>query len=183
MKRDQIIIYALVGVMVFSAVATGLLFVTQDNQNGLGDTALQDTNQDISNQEVADIMQQQADLNDQIPSDRFLPDGQVAELVTEDLAVGTGQAAAADDTVTVHYTGWLASDGTIFDSSHLRGEPATFPLTGVIAGWTEGIPGMKIGGKRRLVIPADMAYGPAGSGAIIGPNADLVFEVELIEIE
>jgi len=115
-------------------------------------------------------------------ADRFLPEGPVTTLVTEDLGVGTGQAAAATDDVTVHYTGWLATDGTVFDSSVERGQPATFPISGVIKGWQEGIPGMKVGGKRRLVIPADLAYGPDGTGGI-PPNSALVFEVELIGIE
>ena len=115
-------------------------------------------------------------------ADRFLPDGEVTELVTEDLEVGEGFEAMPGATVTVHYTGWLASDGKVFDTSRSSGKPITFPLNKVIAGWQEGIPGMRENGKRRLVIPAEMAYGAAGAGSI-PPNADLVFEVELIKVK
>ena len=98
-----------------------------------------------------------------------------------DIEVGDGDEARPGGTVTVHYTGWLA-DGTVFDSSVERGEPITFSLNGVIAGWQEGIPGMKIGGKRRLIIPSDLAYGESGRGGI-PPNAELTFDVELLGVE
>jgi len=94
---------------------------------------------------------------------------------------GTGQSPVASDTVTVHYHGTLR-DGTVFDSSVERGEPATFQLTGVIPCWTEGVPMMKVGGKAKLVCPSDIAYGDAGSGPIPG-GATLVFEVQLLGIE
>ncbi len=101
----------------------------------------------------------------------------------EDLAAGEGTAAAAGDTVVVHYTGWL-TDGTQFDSSLDRREPFSFPLGGgrVIRGWDEGVAGMKVGGRRRLTIPPQLGYGAAGAGGVIPPNATLVFEVELLEI-
>lgn len=97
-----------------------------------------------------------------------------------DLKAGEGENPLATSTVKVHYTGWL-TNGTKFDSSVDRGEPAEFPLNGVIKGWTEGVGSMKPGGKRLLVIPADLAYGPGGRPGI-PPNATLVFEVELLEI-
>jgi peptidylprolyl isomerase len=114
-----------------------------------------------------------------------LPDG----LKYIDLTVGTGAAAQTGDNVNVQYTGWLASNGHMFDSSR---QPGRGPFTvqigrgQVIPGWDEGIPGMKVGGKRKLIIPAPLAYGTAGqtdqtTGAvIIPPNAPLVFEVELL---
>ena len=94
---------------------------------------------------------------------------------------GEGAAPSPTQCVTVHYTGWL-TDGTKFDSSVDRGTPIAFPLSGVIAGWTEGVGGMKEGGKRRLIIPGALAYGAAGSGQLIGPNATLIFDVELIKV-
>ena len=100
-----------------------------------------------------------------------------------DTAEGDGEAAQAGNNVSVHYTGWL-TDGTKFDSSVDRNQPFQFPLGAgrVIAGWDEGVCGMKVGGKRKLTIPSDLGYGPTGAGAVIPPNATLVFEVELLEI-
>ncbi|MBY4675513.1 FKBP-type peptidyl-prolyl cis-trans isomerase [Marinobacterium arenosum] len=99
----------------------------------------------------------------------------------EELTAGTGKSPTAEDTVQVHYEGTLV-DGTKFDSSYDRGEPVSFPLNGVIPGWTEGLQLMKEGGKTRFVIPADLAYGPGGMGNAIGPNETLVFEVELLKV-
>ena len=102
-------------------------------------------------------------------------------LVTVDVVEGTGEAVPAAATVTVDYCGVGLDSGAIFDSSWARGQPATFPLDGVIAGWQEGIPGMKPGGRRLLIIPGELAYGPnppPGSG--IGPNETLVFVVDML---
>ena len=97
------------------------------------------------------------------------------------LKEGTGKSPKASDTVKCHYEGFLI-DGTVFDSSVQRGEPATFPLNQVIAGWTEGLQLMKEGGKTRFFIPYLLAYGPSGAGQSIPPYAALIFDVELIEI-
>jgi FKBP-type peptidyl-prolyl cis-trans isomerase FkpA len=94
---------------------------------------------------------------------------------------GTGASPAASDQVKVHYEGRLI-DGKVFDSSIARGEPATFPLSGVIACWTEGVQTMKVGGKAQLICPANLAYGANGSPPTIPPQATLVFDVELLEI-
>lgn len=97
------------------------------------------------------------------------------------LKEGSGPTPTAADTVKVHYQGTLV-DGTVFDSSIQRGEPATFPLGGVIKCWTEGLQQIKVGGKSRLVCPANIAYGDRGSPPVIKPGATLIFEVELLEI-
>jgi FKBP-type peptidyl-prolyl cis-trans isomerase len=102
-------------------------------------------------------------------------------MLVKHTAPGTGAAPAATDTVKVHYEGRLI-DGKVFDSSKARGEPATFPLNGVIACWTEGVQTMKVGGKAQLVCPANLAYGPQGSPPTIPPQSTLVFDVELLEI-
>lgn len=94
---------------------------------------------------------------------------------------GTGVSPQATDTVTVHYKG-TTIDGKEFDSSYSRGEPATFPLNRVIAGWTEGLQLMKEGGKYRFFIPSKLAYGERGAGSAIAPNAALIFDVELIKV-
>ena len=102
-------------------------------------------------------------------------------LIITEIKPGTGDAPKATDRVKVHYHGTLR-DGTVFDSSVKRGEPATFPLNGVIPCWTEGLQLMKVGGKSKLVCPSAIAYGDRGSPPVIKPGAPLVFEVELIEI-
>ncbi|WP_087688131.1 MULTISPECIES: FKBP-type peptidyl-prolyl cis-trans isomerase [unclassified Pandoraea] len=101
----------------------------------------------------------------------------------DDLQVGDGAEATPGQTVTVHYTGWL-TDGKKFDSSKDRNDPFAFVLGGgmVIRGWDEGVAGMKVGGKRKLVIPPELGYGARGAGGVIPPNATLVFEVELLEV-
>ncbi|MBQ4448911.1 MAG: FKBP-type peptidyl-prolyl cis-trans isomerase [Prevotella sp.] len=98
------------------------------------------------------------------------------------LKEGTGKSPKATDTVVCHYEGFL-TNGTVFDSSIQRGEPAAFPLNGVIAGWTEGLQLMKEGGKNRFFIPYHLAYGEAGAAGSIPPYAALIFDVELIEVK
>ncbi len=113
----------------------------------------------------------------------FTPVSKVNSLQKIDTTPGSGAEVKTGDTVTVHYTGAVASTGIIFQSSLDSGQPVAFPLGQVIKGWTDGIPDMKVGGTRRLLIPSSMAYGanpPQGSN--IPPNADLVFDVQLIKI-
>lgn len=121
--------------------------------------------------------------------EKFLAEnGQVAGVVTtasglqyQVFTEGAGASPKATDNVTVHYKG-TTIDGKEFDSSYSRGEPATFPLNRVIAGWTEGVQLMKEGAKYRFFIPSNLAYGERGAGRDIGPNAALIFDVELIKI-
>ena len=118
------------------------------------------------------------------------PGGSVAELQRIDAVVGTGTEATSGTLVSVHYTGWLYDEkapqqrGKKFDSSVDRGEPFSFKLGAgqVIRGWDEGVAGMKVGGKRTLLIPAWLGYGSSGAGGVIPPNASLVFEVELLDV-
>jgi FKBP-type peptidyl-prolyl cis-trans isomerase len=102
----------------------------------------------------------------------------------QDVAVGSGEEAREGRTAVVHYTGWLP-DGKKFDSSRDRGEPFSFPLGAgqVIAGWDQGVTGMKVGGRRKLVIPPELGYGAAGAPPDIPPNSILVFDVELLGVQ
>lgn len=114
----------------------------------------------------------------------------MSELIKIDVKQGEGAEAVAGHDVSVHYTGWLYEEaapehkGKKFDSSRDRGDPFTFPLGGgrVIKGWDQGVAGMKIGGQRTLIIPAEMGYGARGAGGVIPPNATLVFDVELLGV-
>lgn len=113
----------------------------------------------------------------------FTPLEKIEQLEKIDQVAGTGDEVKPGDTVTAHYTGAVAATGVIFQSSLDSGSPVPFGLNQVIAGWTEGVPGMRVGGKRRLLIPAEKAYGanpPQGSN--IPANADLVFDIELVKI-
>ena len=108
-------------------------------------------------------------------------------LIIDELVVGEGKTAAAGQSVSVHYTGWLlfgGEKGKKFDSSKDRGDPFEFPLGAgqVIKGWDEGVQGMKVGGSRKLTIPPALGYGARGAGGVIPPNATLIFEVELLGV-
>ena len=115
--------------------------------------------------------------------ENFAPVEQVTELQKTDLVVGTGAEVPAGATITANYTGALAATGKIFESSYDSGQPVTFGLNEVIEGWKVGVPGMKAGGKRRLVIPAAMAYGEQSPSPDIPPNSDLIFDIEVISVQ
>ena len=107
-----------------------------------------------------------------------------ADLIIEDLTVGDGTEAVAGTMIDVHYVGVSASSGEQFDASWDRGEPLSFPLGAgyVIAGWDQGVQGMKVGGRRRLVIPAHLGYGDRGAGGVIAPGETLIFVVDLLNV-
>jgi FKBP-type peptidyl-prolyl cis-trans isomerase FklB len=117
------------------------------------------------------------ETNKQKPGVTTLPSGLQYEVITE----GSGIKPGAKNKVTCHYHGTL-TDGTVFDSSVKRGQPATFPLNMVIKGWTEGLQLMSVGSKWRFFIPPQLAYGDRQTGAHIGPNSTLIFEVELLDV-
>lgn len=113
-----------------------------------------------------------------------LPDSAPDDLVIEDITPGDGDEAAAGNLVDVHYVGVALSNGREFDSSYGRGEPLTFQLGAgqVIPGWDKGVQGMKVGGRRKLTIPYDQAYGPRGIPGVIGPKETLVFVCDLVNV-
>ena len=112
----------------------------------------------------------------------FAPLDRVSELQIIDIEEGTGAVVQPGATITAHYTGALCKNGIIFQSSHDFGKPISFGLNQVIRGWTDGVPGMKVGGMRRLIIPSELAYGSARAASNIPPNSDLVFDIELVDI-
>ncbi len=149
---------------------------------------LKDANKILSDYHTAQIKQRSSKAK--TVGDDYMAENAKREGVTvtesglqyEVLKSGDGAKPKATDTVSVHYVGTLL-DGTEFDSSVKRGQPATFPLNQVIPGWTEGVQLMNTGSKYRFVIPSDLAYGNKGAGAKIGPGETLIFEVELLEIK
>jgi FKBP-type peptidyl-prolyl cis-trans isomerase len=112
----------------------------------------------------------------------FEPREEVTELEIIDTDAGTGEEVKPGATIRAHYTGALCKNGIIFQSSHDFGKAITFGLNQVIKGWTHGVPGMKVGGTRRLIIPAEMAYGEASPAPNIPANSDLVFDIDLVSI-
>ena len=180
----------------------GIEIEAQALSSGVAD-ALSDAEPKLSEAEVQSIMMafqtemeaKQAQLKS-TESDKNIADGKAfleinrmkdgvvtlaSGLQYREVKTGSGKSPKASDKVTTHYKGTLI-DGTVFDSSYDRGEPATFPVNGVIAGWTEALQLMKEGSVWELVIPANLAYGTRGAGAKIGPNATLVFTVELLNV-
>ena len=112
----------------------------------------------------------------------FEPRESVTELEIIDVEEGTGETVNPGATITAHYTGALVKNGIIFQSSHDFGDAITFGLSQVISGWTNGVPGMKVGGTRRLIIPAEQAYGSKSPSPNIPANSDLVFDIDLVAI-
>jgi FKBP-type peptidyl-prolyl cis-trans isomerase len=115
--------------------------------------------------------------------DGFTSGQAISELQIIDVQEGSGDTVQEGATIKAHYTGALVNNGVIFQSSHDFGDPITFGLNQVIEGWTKGVPGMKVGGKRRLIIPAAQAYGANSPSPNIPANSDLVFDIELISIK
>lgn len=167
--HERVFALALALLFLATTVATGVVVVwTIHNDNKQGTAANQSETKEegvLKGTKLAD----------------FTPVGVVNTLQKIDLKEGTGEVVAPGATVTVNYTGALAKTGVIFESSKDSGQPVSFPLSGVIKGWTDGVPGMKVGGTRQLLIPAAQAYGAQATGDIPA-NSDLVFNIELISI-
>lgn len=168
-KSTRIIIWVIAIVMAVGSVGAYFLVMLQNN--------------DTSGSKQTQTDASATDKQKEAPVDptAYKVDGKVEKLEITDLKEGDGAEAKAGDTVKVHYKGTLATTGQKFDSSYDYGEPAEISLSKVIVGWQEGIPGMKVGGKRRLVIPAEKGYGDQAQTGIPA-NSDLVFEVELLGV-
>ena len=175
-------IFAFIGALLFLVTSCALTVaviwqIHQDNQASKKPASTDTSSKLNTNQSTQGSKLQGSKLAD------FTPVSTIDSLQSIDTTSGTGAEVKAGDTITAHYTGAVAATGVVFQSSHDTGQPATFSLSGVIEGWKNGVPGMKVGGKRRLLIPAAQAYGatpPQGSG--IPANADLVFDIELVKI-
>lgn len=180
-------VFALVTAMLFlaTAVAGSVVVVIQikkDNDASKVADQLRKA-QDAATKETTQPTTQEGKLQGTKLSG-FTPVAKIDKLTSIDTKEGTGEVVKSGATVTAHYTGAVAATGVIFQSSHDSGAPVPFSLNQVIKGWTDGVPGMKVGGTRRLLIPAAEAYGanpPAGSG--IPANADLVFDIELTAVQ
>jgi FKBP-type peptidyl-prolyl cis-trans isomerase len=173
-RRDRIIALILAVVFFATSFAFSFAVIWQVVNGNKEDKVVQDTSDSGT-----DPIQQQLQ-GTQMPN--FTPVAKIESLQVQDLQEGTGDAVPEGATVEVDYTGALASTGVVFESSLDSGQTATFGLDGVIPGWTQGIPGMKVGGTRRLLIPAALAYGDQSS-AKIPANSDLVFDVTLKAIK
>jgi FKBP-type peptidyl-prolyl cis-trans isomerase len=188
-NSQRVVIIVIVVVFVLTSLGASGLAV-YDSFFRKDDALSTDQNADIQKQ-LEELQKQQA--NEQNADNKenklegtkltnFTPVAKVDTLQVIDLVPGTGAEAKADSTVTAHYTGALAKDGTIFQSSKDTGQQFTSPLSGLIPGWQQGIPGMKEGGTRRLIIPAALAYGDKATGNIPA-NSDLVFDIELSKVQ
>lgn len=184
---QRIFILVIVAVFFLTSVAfTGFVILDQarnkdNNTASTSEADLQKKLQEQLNQQNNDQTQNKENKLEGTKLTNFTPLEKVQALQIIDTKEGTGEVVPAGATVTAHYTGALAKDGTIFQSSLDTGNPIPFSLDEVIKGWTDGVPGMKVGGERRLIIPADQAYGAAERPGIPA-NSDLVFDIVLVKL-
>lgn len=173
------------GLFLLTTVATGVIVIWQIREDNKAKKSV-DTTQTDTTTNTNQITQEPENMLKGTKLANFEPTAEATTLQVIDLTEGTGETVAAGATITAHYTGAYAVNGEIFESSKDSGQPATFPLSGVIKGWQDGVPGMKVGGTRRLIIPGDMAYGLAPAGYTPGstdrPMGTLVFDIELVSI-
>ncbi len=183
-RSQQISIFVIIGLFVIVGVGgTTLLVLGTSNSSDSSATSEADLQKQLAEQQNMCGGTQPAEDKRPVPTDIYTTQDKVQKVQVTDLRAGDGQEVKLGDCIQVHYHGTLAKDGTVFDSSYERGIPAEFPLEvgGLFEGWTEGIPGMKVGGMRRLVIPSAKAYGEQEQEGIPA-NSDLVFVVELTGI-
>jgi len=186
-KRDRIIIIFLVGVMLFSAFATGLLLVisSSNEEKNLANQTTQTQEPAAEDAEACAASEEALANKGNAVGPWPYKTGKTDKLISEDLRVGTGDTVELNDCIVVHYR-LATTDGTPVtgNDTFAEGEPIAFELVqgGLIEGWTQGIPGMKVGGVRRLTVPAALAYGEAERPGIPA-NSTLVFEVEVVEIK
>lgn len=160
--------------LVFTMVGAIFLGVTSMSDSSVSDSSVSDSDSAT----VLPVVSTKAGEAPTISAPSGTPP---AELTTSDVIVGTGTEVLPSSTLTVHYTLMAWSTGKIIESSWDGGQPATFPLANVVEGWQKGLPGAKVGGRRLLILPPEMGYGPAGSGPI-GPNETLIFAVDIIGV-
>lgn len=175
--------FALILAVLFLAtsVGTGIAVIWQISQDNKENASQTETEKSVNSSGTTKVKEGNKLQGTKLAG--FEPIEKVDKLQIIDVTKGDGEEVKKGATVTAHYTGALAKNGTIFQSSHDMGDPIEFSLDGVIKGWTEGVPGMKVGGKRRLIIPADQAYGANSPSADIPANADLVFDIELTAVK
>lgn len=180
-KPQRAITLILAVLFLATSVAFTVLVVIEMNKNNDDTAEVQDQTAEDTNEQQLD--QPQGETLQGTKLENFEPVANVEKLQIIDIKEGTGEVVKEGATVTAHYTGAIASTGIIFQSSRDFGQPIPFSLTGVIEGWTEGVPGMKVGGVRRLIIPAEQAYGSQSPSADIPANSDLVFDIEVTATE
>lgn len=184
--HERVIALVLAFVFFLTSVAAGVAVILQIRQDNKQKSALNSSEttqpESTAQEQSTPTTQPEEGTLEGTKLANFTPVEKVDQLKIEDIVVGTGEVVPAGATITAHYTGALAKDGTIFQSSLDMGQPVSFGLDQVIKGWTEGVPGMKVGGTRRLTIPAELAYGSASPSANIPANSDLVFDIELVKL-
>lgn len=164
--------------LVLTMVGAIFLGVTSMSDSGMSDSGSSDSAGTSSSASALPVVSANAGEAPSISAPSGTPP---AELTTSDVIVGTGAEVLPTSTLTVHYTLMAWSTGQVIESSWSGGQPATFPLANVVEGWQKGLPGAKVGGRRLLILPPEMGYGPAGSGPI-GPNETLIFAVDIIGV-
>lgn len=180
-------VFALVAAMLFLATAVAgsvvvIMQIKKDNDASKAASQLSKAAQSATQQTTQPTTKENKLQGTKLAN--FTPVAKIDTLQSTDTVEGTGEVVKPGATVTAHYTGAVAATGVIFQSSHDSGKPVEFPLSNVIAGWTQGVPGMKVGGTRRLLIPYSLAYGDAGRpDGGIPAKADLVFDIELTAVK